>query len=250
MIVNGVPSVNRAYRVNIRTKLERTVDVGCVGRLIEHSGDFGQRKPQYCNTNSTNTCIKYSLWYAMWTGSRLDRATGTWPTHGPVPELLRTTEVHTAITQQLPTELFPLARASRRAFLPFPHGSRFSVAHPAVRSHSPTVELQFQPGRIYNHLLLLVVLLHVLLLLARDLLDAGVHEDALHKGAGLVRKPPEQCAACGAGEAPADAAPDLIAAKCLAGGGAQRHVRRPEALEVLKPSDHSEGMRHVWLGSE
>ena len=49
MIVNGVPSVNRAYRVNIRTKLERTVGVGCVGRLIEHSGDFGQRKPQYCN---------------------------------------------------------------------------------------------------------------------------------------------------------------------------------------------------------
>ena len=39
MNVNGVPSVNRAYRVNIRTKLERTVDVGCVGRLIEHSGD-------------------------------------------------------------------------------------------------------------------------------------------------------------------------------------------------------------------
>ena len=58
MNVNGVPSVNRAYRVNIRTKLERTVVVGCVGRLIEHSGDFGQRKPQYCN--STNTCIQYS----------------------------------------------------------------------------------------------------------------------------------------------------------------------------------------------
>ena len=57
MIVNGVPSVNRAYRVNIRTKLERTVDVGCVGRLIEHSGDFGQRKPQYCNSTNSNTCI-------------------------------------------------------------------------------------------------------------------------------------------------------------------------------------------------